>query len=173
MLILTTFEQNDYIFGGRADQAKLDDLTWREREVLGHARTVSDRPATSYPLSGQADSGSKGEGAQEGVRSRSCDTEAPGHIVLHCVPVDRIGVRELRQNATEWIRRASAGERIEVTRHGQVMAVLVPPPAGGALAGLREAGRLKPATVTGPLPAPVRTRRSASEALVELRADER
>ncbi len=93
--------------------------------------------------------------------------------VLPCVPMERIGVRELRQNASEWIRRAHAGERIEVTRRGEVMAVLGPPPKGGVLARLREAGRLKPASVTQPLPEPVRTLRLASEALAELRADER
>jgi len=87
--------------------------------------------------------------------------------------MERIGVRELRQNASEWIRRAHAGERIEVTRRGEVVAVLGPPPRGSALAGLREAGRLKPATLLGPLPSPVKTRRAASEALAELRAAER
>lgn len=87
--------------------------------------------------------------------------------------MERIGVRELRQNASEWIRRARAGERIEVTNRGQVVAVLGPPPASGALAGLREVGRLKPATRSGPLPRPVKTRRSASQALAELRAGER
>jgi prevent-host-death family protein len=87
--------------------------------------------------------------------------------------MERIGVRELRQNASDWLRRAQAGERIEVTKRGQVVAVLGPPSANGALNHLREAGRLKPATVTGELPEPVKTRRPASEALAELRADER
>jgi antitoxin (DNA-binding transcriptional repressor) of toxin-antitoxin stability system len=87
--------------------------------------------------------------------------------------MERIGVRELRQNASEWIRRAHAGERIEVTRRGDVMAILGPPPQGGGLAQLRQSGRLKRASVTAPLPEPVRTHRPASEALAELRADER
>jgi prevent-host-death family protein len=87
--------------------------------------------------------------------------------------MERIGVRELRQNASEWLRRAHAGERIEVTNRGLVVAVLGPPPFGGAVAELRAAGRLKPATFVGPLPAPVKTRRSASKALAELRAEER
>ncbi len=87
--------------------------------------------------------------------------------------MERIGVRELRQNASEWIRRAQAGERIEVTRRGQLVAVIGPPPSGGTIARLREAGRLKPGTVTGDLPAPVKTRRPASDALGELRANER
>lgn len=87
--------------------------------------------------------------------------------------MEQIGVRELRQNASEWIRRAHAGERIEVTRRGELMAILGPPPTGGALARLRENGRVKPASVHAPLPDPVITRRSASDALSELRADER
>jgi prevent-host-death family protein len=87
--------------------------------------------------------------------------------------MERIGIRELRQNASEWIRRAHAGERIEVTRRGEVMAVLGPAPVGGALAQLRDTGRLKRASVTSPLPSPVPTHRPASDALAELRADER
>lgn len=85
----------------------------------------------------------------------------------------RIGIRELRQNASEWVRRAHSGERIEVTRHGQLMAVLSPAQSSGGLAGLRHAGRLKAPTVTGPLPAPVSTKQPASDALAELRAAER
>lgn len=87
--------------------------------------------------------------------------------------MERIGVRELRQNASEWLRRARAGERIEVTNRGQVVAVLGPAPIGGPVAELRAAGRLKPATFSGVLPAPIKTRRAASEALAELRAEER
>ena len=87
--------------------------------------------------------------------------------------MERIGVRELRQNASEWIRRAQAGERIEITKRGQLVAVIGPPPTGGTVARLREAGRLKPPSVGGHLPRPVKTQRSASEALAALRADER
>jgi antitoxin (DNA-binding transcriptional repressor) of toxin-antitoxin stability system len=85
----------------------------------------------------------------------------------------RIGVRELRQNASEWLRRAQAGERIEVTNRGHVVAILGPPSAGGPLSALRETGRLKRATHTGPLPRPVKTQRLASAALADMRADER
>ncbi|MBW3546672.1 MAG: type II toxin-antitoxin system prevent-host-death family antitoxin [Actinobacteria bacterium] len=87
--------------------------------------------------------------------------------------MERIGIRELRQNASEWIRRAQAGERIEVTKRGQLVAVIGPPPSGGTIARLRETGRLKPGSVTGDLPAPSKTRRPASDALAELRANER
>ena len=94
-------------------------------------------------------------------------------VVLRCVHMERIGIRELRQNASEWIRRAEAGERIEVTKRGQLVAVIGPPPTGGTIDLLREARRLKPPSVTGRLPKPVKTTRPASQALDELRADER
>ncbi len=87
--------------------------------------------------------------------------------------MERVGIRELRQEASTWVRRAQAGEHIEVTNRGVVVAVLGPPVAGGALRGLYEVGRLRRATFTGPLPEPVKTRRSASKALAELRAHER
>ena len=93
--------------------------------------------------------------------------------VLPCVHMERIGVRELRQNASEWIRRAQAGERIEITKRGQLVAVIGPPPTGGTIARLREAGRLKPPSISRRLPRPVKTRQSASAALADLRADER
>lgn len=101
------------------------------------------------------------------------DTTDPGceGYVLPCVHMERIGVRELRQNASDWIRRARAGERIEITNRGQVVAVLGPPPSGDTIGRLRDTGRLKPATFTAPLPAAVRTRRPASAALAEQRAD--
>lgn len=85
----------------------------------------------------------------------------------------RIGIRELRQNASEWIRRAESGERIEVTRRGDVVAVIGPALSENVLARLRQAGRLRAATFAGPLPAPAPASRSASEMLAELRADER
>ncbi len=96
-----------------------------------------------------------------------------GNEVLPCVHMERIGIRELRQHASEWVRRASAGEHIEVTNRGRIVAVLAPPPSSGGLVRLRESGRLKAATFTDPLPAPVKTRRSASEALAEMRSFER
>ena len=38
-----------------------------------------------------------------------------------------IGVRELKDNLSRYIRRVEAGERIAVTAHGRVVAELVPP----------------------------------------------
>jgi prevent-host-death family protein len=36
------------------------------------------------------------------------------------------GIRELKDNLSEYVRRAEAGERIAVTAHGRVVAVLGP-----------------------------------------------
>jgi prevent-host-death family protein len=41
--------------------------------------------------------------------------------------VRTISHRELRNNSSEILRAVSAGETIEVTNHGEVAAVLVPP----------------------------------------------
>jgi prevent-host-death family protein len=41
--------------------------------------------------------------------------------------VRTISHRELRNNSSEVLRAVSAGETIEVTNHGDVAAVLVPP----------------------------------------------
>lgn len=40
----------------------------------------------------------------------------------------RIGIRELRQNASEYVRRAEKGEVIEVTDRGRLVAQLTPLP---------------------------------------------
>ncbi|MEP7360897.1 MAG: type II toxin-antitoxin system prevent-host-death family antitoxin [Chloroflexota bacterium] len=40
----------------------------------------------------------------------------------------RIGIRELRQNASEYVRRAEKGEVIEVTDRGRPVAQLTPLP---------------------------------------------
>ena len=40
--------------------------------------------------------------------------------------MERIGVRELRQNASRYLARVAAGESIEVTDRGRAVAVLIP-----------------------------------------------
>ena len=37
------------------------------------------------------------------------------------------GIRELKNNLSEYVRRTEAGESIAVTAHGRVVAMLVPP----------------------------------------------
>ena len=38
----------------------------------------------------------------------------------------QVGVRELRQNLSKYLRRVERGERLEVTEHGRPVAVLAP-----------------------------------------------
>jgi prevent-host-death family protein len=89
--------------------------------------------------------------------------------------MERVGVRELRQNLSVYLRRVAAGESLEVTERGHPVAVLGPLPAQGVLAGLVASGRLRPASgaladLPGPLPAGAV---SGTAALADLRADER
>ncbi len=74
--------------------------------------------------------------------------------------MERIGVRELRQNASKYLARVKEGGRIEVTERGRLIALLVPPDgAERARDRLVAAGRLIPAArPTGRLrsPQPVR-----------------
>jgi prevent-host-death family protein len=45
--------------------------------------------------------------------------------VLHC-PMRTVGLRELRQDASELVRRVESGEEIEITVAGRLAARLVP-----------------------------------------------
>jgi prevent-host-death family protein len=56
-----------------------------------------------------------------------------------------IGVRQLRQRASELLRRVEQGETIEVTDRGRPVAILAPLPEGSALDRLRAAGDVDPA----------------------------
>lgn len=56
-----------------------------------------------------------------------------------------IGVRELRQRASELLRRVERGETIEVTDRGRRVAILAPPPEGGPLDRMRALGEIEPA----------------------------
>jgi prevent-host-death family protein len=99
---------------------------------------------------------------------RSCATNST---------VKTAGVRELRQYASELLRRVEAGESIEITDRGRPVAVLVPLPGRGPLQHLRTLGdvtsaRAEPADLPAPLPlAPDMPAPSA--VLSRLRRDER
>ncbi len=61
--------------------------------------------------------------------------------------MERIGVRELRQHASRYLARVRAGETVEVTDRGELVALLVPPAAAAnARERLIAAGRLIPGT---------------------------
>jgi prevent-host-death family protein len=60
--------------------------------------------------------------------------------------VIRIGVRELRQHASRYLDRVKAGEVVEVTERGKLVALLVSPtPAVAVRDQLIASGRLVPA----------------------------
>lgn len=67
-----------------------------------------------------------------------------------------VGVRELRQRASELLRRVEAGETIVVTDRGRPVALLTPVPDAGPLERLRAAGEVtSPAGDLDDLPAPL------------------
>jgi prevent-host-death family protein len=88
-----------------------------------------------------------------------------------------IGVRELRQRASEFLRDVEKGEVVEVTAHGRPVARVVPVRQADRRARLIAAGRLLAGRgdvlgLGAPLPAAPRAG-SASRALARARASER
>ncbi|MGH8995422.1 MAG: type II toxin-antitoxin system Phd/YefM family antitoxin [Acidimicrobiales bacterium] len=57
-----------------------------------------------------------------------------------------VGVRELRQRASELLRRVEQGEVIEITDRGRPVAQLSPLPVGSPLDQMRAAGDIEPAS---------------------------
>ena len=91
-----------------------------------------------------------------------------------------VGIRELQQHASAVVRDVAAGEIIEITQRGRVVARMVPPAPKSKLDQLIEAGlahgdgrgfaeHLREFPPEAPLPG----ERPLSEVLAELRADER
>ena len=89
----------------------------------------------------------------------------------------RVGVRELRQNLSVYLRRVKEGETLEVTEHGDAVAYFIPKGQGHGSRRdqLIAEGRLIPATEDllafeplEPAPGP-----SATEILLDARSDER
>lgn len=88
----------------------------------------------------------------------------------------RVGVRELRQNLSVYLRRIDRGERFEVTDRGQPVALLIPLPGGlSPLERLIAEGRVR-APVGDPreLPLPEgEPNNTVSEDLIRDREDHR
>ena len=88
-----------------------------------------------------------------------------------------VGIRELRQRASELLRHVEQGESIEITDRGRPVAVLSPLPSGSAYQRLVAEGEIVRASrdsgeLPDPLPLPA-GQESASMVLARLRADER
>jgi prevent-host-death family protein len=88
----------------------------------------------------------------------------------------QVGVRELRQRASELLRLVESGETIEITDRGRPVALLSPLPEGSPLERLRASGDITPATGDLddlPPPLPSRAAEVPSTVLARLRRDER
>lgn len=89
--------------------------------------------------------------------------------------MERIGVRELRQNASRWLSRVAAGETIEISDRGRLVAILTPPrdvsaydrlfSSGRLIPSRRELRRVRPLPANSSLP-------SLTDVLADLRDDE-
>jgi prevent-host-death family protein len=89
--------------------------------------------------------------------------------------MSEVPVRELNQNTAGVLARVKRGEQIDITERGAVVARLVPAQEN-PLAEMISAGRLHPATLSGPAPrlsGPVSTDHEAGQLLRDLRDDER
>ena len=90
----------------------------------------------------------------------------------------KVGVRELRQNLSVYLRRVKDGETLEVTERGQTVARLtpLPPRTLSPLQQLIAEGRASPATRSfRDLPPPIRLppgSPSASEVLRQMRDED-
>jgi prevent-host-death family protein len=87
-----------------------------------------------------------------------------------------IGIRELRQHASRYLRDVERGETIEITDRGRPVARIVPTGDGDAIERLLAAGRLSPARRaaldSAPI-APVAGLELPSETLLADRSNER
>lgn len=88
-----------------------------------------------------------------------------------------VGVRELRQRASELLRRVADGETIQITDRGRPVALLAPLPKAEPLERMRASGEIVPAKgdLTD-LPEPLEPEPNAelpSAVLARLRRDER
>ena len=89
---------------------------------------------------------------------------------------EQVGVRALQQNASEVVKRAAAGEIIDITDRGRLVARIVPAHLRG-MEALRSAGLVREATRSlADLPPPIPLepgQKTLGEILAEQREDER
>lgn len=94
--------------------------------------------------------------------------------------MERVGVREVRQNLSVFLRRVRRGETFTVTEHGAPVALLTPLPSASEdrLADLVAVGRVLPAARRGgalpvPLAAPAARPAATAALLAERDLDSR
>lgn len=89
--------------------------------------------------------------------------------------MSQVPVRELNQDTAGVLARVKNGEEVEITERGAVIARLVPAQPS-PVSTLISTGKLRPATLTGPIPrpkGPIRIDQEAGDLLRRLRDDER
>lgn len=85
-------------------------------------------------------------------------------------------IRVLNQDTASVMARVERGETVEITRRGKVIGRIVPVAVAGELDDWVAAGRVTPATITGPIPMPRYQAPSGEDAgalLRQLRDEER
>jgi len=91
--------------------------------------------------------------------------------------MESVGIRELRQRASQLLRQVQRGETVEITDRGRPVALLPPLAAGDELEHLRATGQVRAAGGSlDDLPEPLPTEPgsdTASEVLARLRHVER
>lgn len=69
---------------------------------------------------------------------------------------ETVGIAELRQNLSKYLRKVAEGERLVVTDRNRPVAELAPPPkTGSRLDQLIAEGKVKPPKRRGPWPEPL------------------
>ena len=87
--------------------------------------------------------------------------------------MDRVGIRELKQNASRVVARAAAGESLIITDRGRPVAQIVPL-SSGTYDALVRAGKIRRATRSiADLPPPLDLGFSLSDEVIRRRRDER
>lgn len=90
---------------------------------------------------------------------------------------DRVGIRELRQNLSVYLRRVEAGETLEVTERGKPVALLAPLPGRQSILDrLIAEGKARPAKrpfgPLGPALPAIPGEKTLSEILQEMRDED-
>jgi prevent-host-death family protein len=88
-----------------------------------------------------------------------------------------VGIRQLRQNASEYLRLVRRGETVQIADRGKPVALWIPIPTGGTIARLEAESRLSAAEgdllELGPPLAPKRGKPPPSAVLARARQHER
>jgi prevent-host-death family protein len=99
--------------------------------------------------------------------------------MCYIVVVERIGVRELRQNASRYLALVKGGETVEVTERGELVALLVPAQRSDtARDRLIAAGKLIPASsptgrLRSPHPVPIAVDEPTNQELLDAEREDR